>query len=238
MEPLLAEYRENYPDISLYARGDSGFATPELYDLFEDNDVKYAIRLKINSTLLKLAQDEDEALTEATRFNMIDYAVTYGEFFYQASSWRAPRRVVFKIEKPYNQITHMYTFIVTNMEDLGHWQVIDYYCNRGRMENFIGEGKQGFDFAAVSSRSKTVNANRLQLHALAYSIFNWFRRLALPGHMGKSLVDTVRLKLLKIATKVVHTGRYIKFKLCSSCPYKEEVFETFRNIWDLAVQLE
>ena len=107
---------------------------------------------------------------------------------------------------------------------------------KGRMENFIGEGKQGFDFAAVSSRSKTVNANRLQLHALAYSIFNWFRRLALPGHMGKSLVDTVRLKLLKIATKVVHTGRYIKFKLCSSCPYKEEVFETFRNIWDLAVQ--
>ena len=167
MEPLIAEYRENYPGIQLYARGDSGFATPELYDLFEDNDVKYAIRLKINSTLLKLAQDGDEALAGATRFNMIDYAVTYGEFFYQASSWRAPRRVVFKIEKPYNQMTHMYTFIVTNMEELGHWQVIDYYCNRGRMENFIGEGKQGFGFAAVSSRSKAVNANRLQLHALA-----------------------------------------------------------------------
>lgn len=238
MEPLIAEYRKNYPDIQLYARGDSGFAAPELYDLFEDNDVKYAIRLKINSTLLKLVQDEDVELAEATRFNMIDYAVTYGEFFYQAASWRAPRRVVFKIEKPYGQMTHMYTFIVTNMEELGHWQVIDYYCNRGRMENFIGEGKQGFDFAAVSSRSKTVNANRLQLHALAYSIFNWFRRLALPKHMAKNLVDTVRLKLLKIAAKVVHTGRCVKFKLCSSCPYKEEVFETFRNIWDLAVQLE
>ena len=145
---------------------------------------------------------------------------------------------MFKIEKPYNQMTHMYTFIVTNMEELGHWQAIDYYCNRGRMENFIGEGKQGFDFAAVSSKSKTVNANRLQLHALAYSIFNWFRRLALPKHMGKNLVDTVRMKLLKVAAKVVHTGRYIKFKLCRNCPYKEEVFETFRNIWDLAVQLE
>lgn len=238
MEPLIAEYREAYPDIQLYARGDSGFATPELYDLFEDNDVKYAIRLKANSTLIRLAQDEDRALTEATRSNMVDYAVTYGEFLYQASSWRAPHRVMFKIEKPYGQMVHMYTFIVTNMEELGHWQVIGYYCNRGRMENFIGEGKQGFDFAAVSSRSRTVNANRLQLHALAYSIFNWFRRLALPGHMGRNLVDTVRLKLLKIAVKVIHTGRYVKFKLCSSCPYKEEVFETFRNIWNLAIQLE
>lgn len=238
MEPIIAEYREHYPDIQRYARGDSGFATPELYDLFEDNDVKYAIRLKINKTLLFLAQEQDDVLTKATRLNMVDYAVTYGEFWYQAASWRTPRRVVFKIEKPYNQLTHMYTFIVTNMEELGHWQVIDYYCNRGRMENFIGEGKQGFDFASVSSRSKTVNANRLQLHALVYNIFNWFRRLALPKQMSKNLINTVRLKLLKIAARVVHSGRYIKFKLCSSCPYKEEVFGTFRNIWKLAVQLE
>lgn len=238
MEPIIAEYREHYPDIQRYARGDSGFATPELYDLFEDNDVKYAIRLKINKTLLSLAQEQDDVLTKATRLNMVDYAVTYGEFWYQAASWRTPRRVVFKIEKPYNQLTHMYTFIVTNMEELGHWQVIDYYCNRGRMENFIGEGKQGFDFASVSSRSKTVNANRLQLHALVYNIFNWFRRLALPKQMSKNLINTVRLKLLKIAARVVHSGRYIKFKLCSSCPYEEEVFGTFRNIWKLAVQLE
>lgn len=238
MEPLIAEYREDYPGIQLYSRGDSGFASPELYDLFEDNCVKYAIRLKINQTLMKLAQDKEEDLMKVTRHNMVDYAVVYGEFYYQASSWREPRRVVFKIEKPYNQMTYMYTFIVTNMEELGHWQVIEYYCNRGRMENFIGEGKQGFGFASVSSRSRTVNANRLQLHALVYNIFNWFRRLALPKHMNKNLVDTVRLKLLKIAAKVVHSSRYVKFKLCSSCPYKEEVFETFSNIWALAVQLE
>ena len=116
MKPVIAEYRENFPDIQLYARGDSGFASPELYDLFEDTDVKYAIRLKINRTLLRLAQDEDESLTKATQFNMIDYAVIYGEFYYQASSWREPRRVVCKIEKPCNQMTHMYTFIVSNMK--------------------------------------------------------------------------------------------------------------------------
>lgn len=106
------------------------------------------------------------------------------------------------------------------------------------MENFIREGKQGFDFASVSSWSRVVNANRLQLHALVYNIFNWFRRLVLPKQMSKNLIDTVRLKLLKIAARVVHSGRYIKFKLCSSCPYKEEVFETFHNIRKLAIQLE
>lgn len=81
-------------------------------------------------------------------------------------------------------MTHLFTFIVTNMK-LEIYQVIAYYCNRGRMENFIGEGKEGFDFALVSSRSKTVNANRLQLHGLVYNIFNWFRRLA-PEEDGKA----------------------------------------------------
>ena len=53
------------------------------------------------------------------------------------------------------------------------------------MENYIKESKNGFDFAAVSSSSKVVNANRLQVHALAYNILNWFKRLALSAKMRK-----------------------------------------------------
>jgi len=237
MEPLISEYKKNYSSIRLYARGDSGFATPELYELFEKNDVKYAIRLKINNTLMTKAQEKTDALMAVTKNNAVDYAVTYGEFMYKAGSWSKERRVIFKIEKPANQFTFMYTFIVTNMALLP-CQVISYYCNRGRMENFIGECKDGFDFASVSSKSKVVNANRLQLHALVYNIFNLFRRLILPKHMCKHLIDTIRLKLLKIAAKVVHSGRYIKFNLCSNCPYKDEVFQIFENIWKLKAQLE
>ena len=55
---------------------------------------------------------------------------------------------------------------------------------------------------------------------------------------GKQRIDTVRLKLLKIAAKVVRSARYITFKLCSSCPYKSEFYETISNIGNLNVQLE
>ena len=106
------------------------------------------------------------------------------------------------------------------------------------MENFIKESKSGFDFSAVSSHNRIVNANRVQVHALAYNIFNWFRRLVLSAKMWKQRIDTVRLKLLKIAAKVVHSARYITFKLCSSCPYKNELYETLSNIGKLNVQLE
>ena len=237
MIPLMQEYRTKYPSLPLYLRGDSGFASPELYKACEENDCQYAIRLKQNQALIKYASDADEALYRATRENQVDYAVEYGEFEYQAGSWPHPRRVVFKIEKPYNQMIHLYTFIVTTME-AAPYQVIQFYCGRGKMENFIKEGKSGFDFSSVSSRFKVVNANRLQVHALAYNLFNWFRRLVLPASMRKQRIDTVRLKLLKIAAKAVHSARYIVFKLCSSCPYKKEFYETLSNIRRLQPLLE
>ena len=237
MIPLMQEFRTKHPSLPLYLRGDSGFASPELYDACEDNDCKYAIRLKINKTLIAFAEDKAEALRRATMRNMVDYAVTYGEFMYQANTWKHPRRVVFKIEKPQNQMTFMYTFIVTNMES-EPYKVIQFYCGRGKMENFIKEGKDGFDFSAVSSKSKIVNANRLRLHALAYNLFNWFRRLALAANMRKLRIDTVRLKLMKIAARAVHSARYTTFKLCSSCPYKDEFYETLQNIRGLQPQME
>ena len=150
-QPILDEYLNDYPTIHLLLRGDSGFATPDLYKQCEENGTSYVIRL---------------------------------------------------------------------------------------MENFIKESKSGFDFSAVSSHNRIVNANRVQVHALAYNIFNWFRRLVLSAKMRKQRIDTVRLKLLKIATKVVHSARYITFKLCSSCPYKEEFYDTLSAIGKLNVQLE
>ena len=151
LQPILDEYLNDYPTIHLLLRGDSGFATPDLYKQCEENGTSYVIRL---------------------------------------------------------------------------------------MENFIKESKSGFDFSAVSSHNRIVNANRVQVHALAYNIFNWFRRLVLSAKMRKQRIDTVRLKLLKIAAKVVHSARYITFKLCSSCPYKNEFYETFSNIGKLNIQLE
>ena len=90
----------------------------------------------------------------------------------------------------------------------------------------------------VSSSSMIVNANRVQIHALAYNLFNWFRRLTLPKSMQKDRVDTVRLKLLKIAARVVSSARYVYFKLCSYCPYQTQFFETLANIEKLSPQLE
>ena len=237
LQPILDEYLRDYPAIHLLLRGDSGFATPELYKQCEENGTSYVIRLKENAVLREKVSYLVDELDEITKENKVDYAVVYGEFMYQAGPWPYERRVVCKLEKPENQIVYLYTFLVTNMDSSPEY-LLKFYSKRGLMENFIKESKNSFDFASVSSHTRIVNANRLQVHALAYNVFNWFRRLALSANMRKQRIDTVRLKLLKIASKVIHSARYTTFKLCSSCPYKNEFYETFSNIGKLNVQLE
>lgn len=112
MKPLLTEYRQRYPGIRLFLRGDSGFAVPELYEQLERSGVFYAIRLKDNAILSRETEWMEAELNERTQFNKIDSAVEYGEFVYQAKTWKSPRRVVVKMEKPQNQMVCIPTYIV------------------------------------------------------------------------------------------------------------------------------
>ena len=229
-----SHYRD-YPDIPLYLRGDSGFADIMIYETLESNGVSYAIRMKENGRLRSAASFIEDELFTKTKDNQIDYAVSYGEFFYKADSWLYPRRIVCKIEKPEGQMNFLYTFIVTNMDGSPE-DLICFYCKRGLMETFIRESKHGFHMDAMSSHSMTVNVNKLQISMLAYNLFNWFRRLVLPRSFQKLQVDTIRLKLLKIAAKLVRSARYLTFKLCSYCPYKNEFYKTLDHICELKQQ--
>lgn len=233
MEPVFHEFTVDYPFTNLFVRGDSGYAAPELYMACEKYGAQYAIRLKANQVLYKEAGVLDQQLYEQTREDTVSYAVVYGDFIYQAGSWDIPRRVTVKIEKPADSMEHRFTFIVTNMTASPEF-VVNFYCGRGQMENFIKECKKDFDFSAVSSSSKVVNANRLQVHVLAYNLINMMRRLVFPDTLKRLRMESIRIKLIKIASRVVRHGRKIIFRLCSSNPYKQEFTQIMQNILNLS----
>ena len=233
MEPVFHEFTVDYPFTNLFVRGDSGYAAPELYMACEKYGAQYAIRLKANQVLYKEAGALDQQLYEQTREDTVSYAVVYGDFIYQAGSWDIPRRVTVKIEKPADSMEHRFTFIVTNMTASPEF-VVNFYCGRGQMENFIKECKKDFDFSAVSSSSKVVNANRLQVHVLACNLINMMRRLVFPDSLKRLRMESIRIKLIKTASRVVRHGRKIIFRLCSSNPYKQEFTQIMQNILNLS----
>lgn len=231
--PVFKDFNQKYEDTKFYLRADSGFAKPGLYKICEEHDISYVIRLKANNKLYELAKPLEEELLEKIESNSFAHQVVYGEFDYQASSWDKKRRVIVKIEKPEGELTYNYTFIVTNIGEWTPKKTINYYHDRGTMENFIKEGKNGFAFAKMSSTAYWTNANKLQQMILAYNLNNWMRRICFPEQYMSDRIETIRTKLIKIAGKIVKTGRYIYFKLCSSCPNKNLFFKILDNIQKL-----
>ncbi len=60
-----------------------------------------------------------------------------------------------------------------------------FYNQRGKAEQYIKEGKYAIRWTRLSCRRFRDNADRLQLHALAYNLGNFMRTLALPNE-GRS----------------------------------------------------
>ncbi|MBL7373614.1 transposase, partial [Escherichia coli] len=56
IDPLLHHYKSTLPHTEILVRGDSGFATPEVYESCEATESQYVIRLKSNRRLSQLAE--------------------------------------------------------------------------------------------------------------------------------------------------------------------------------------
>lgn len=225
--PVLTQYETWAPDALIVLRGDSGFAVPELFELAETKGQKYAIRLKSNARLQSAAQTMADQVLNPKKLH--ERQIHYREFMYKADKWSRARRVVVKMERPAGELVFQFTFIVTNMT-LSPRNVIRFYFQRGHMENFIKEAKNGFACHKMSSTGFETNAAKLQLAMLAYNFNNWFRRLCLPEQLKTSRMETLRSKLIKIAGKLVNSGRYWTWKLCSSCIYRKPFIQTLHNI--------
>lgn len=90
----------------------------------------------------------EEEVTAKAAVPPDQFVALYGEFSYQAGSWNYARRVICKIEKRPKELFVRHTFIVTNMA-LSPQDLVRFYCNRGRMENFIKESKNEFGFSMM-----------------------------------------------------------------------------------------
>lgn len=238
MEPLLAEYAREYPDVKTLVRGDSGFAMPDLYEAVENHpNARYIIRLKDNAALQANVQDAVAAYMRDCA-GKDDFPPRFGEFLYAAKSWGKERRVVYKIELRKTdgscELFPTCTFIVTNREDAPE-EIVQLYCKRGNMENFIKESKNEFGFSHMCSREQTTNENRLLVACLAYNIFNLFRRLCLPKKWRPFRANELRMRIIKIAGRHIKHAKEKFFRLCSTYMYKEQFSHIYDRINQIAV---
>ena len=207
LEPVVQRYRELLLD--RYFRGDAAFAQPGIYEYLEVERFLYAIRLPVNDVLCR---EIEHLMTRPVGRPSLKPKVFYHSFMYQAGSWDRPRRVVAKVQWHCDQLFPRVGFIVTNLNRRAK-NVVHFYNKRGTAEQWIKEGKIALTWTRLSCHDFRDNEVRLQLFALAYTLGNFLRTLALPRKVSHWTLTTLREKLIKIGAKVVRHAKYVTFQM-------------------------
>ena len=228
LEPLLEHYNQTIPTTDILVRGDSGFATPDVYDLCDLYENQYVIRLKANRNLYRLAE---EFVFYDNHHPWDEKEVYYHSVSYQAASWFKPRRVCIRSTREVGELLFKHSFIVTNFsENISAKRVFETYNKRGTMENYIKKAKNSFFFDKTDSPRFIENEARMMISLLAYNLVNFLRTLCFEPKSKGLQVDTIRFRLFKVAGKLVSTARQMYLKLSISHVCQREFYAVFRKI--------
>jgi hypothetical protein len=230
---LVRRLRQAWPDVKITIRADSGFCRWRLMRWCDSNGVGYVLGLARNQVLERLAADWIERAERQFKKTGQPQRI-FGSFAYKAASWDRPRRVIVKAERTAQGPNPR--FIVVNVPGDPQELYEDVYCQRGDMENRIKEQQLDLFADRTSCHRFLANQFRLLLSSAAYVLVQTLRRTALRGtDLEKAQVGTIRLKLLKVAARVVVTARRVVFHLATSYPFQDQFRGVFEHVMSASI---
>ena len=216
---LIRAIRANWPRTEILVRADSHYACPEVLDWCEAERIDYVLGLASTTTLRRhISALQARTLARFEAAPGPDKVRRFKEFYDGAATWSRVRRIVARLEAgPQGVDTR---FIVTNLRHgTGRWLYAALYCARGQAENHIKSWKAHLAADRTSCSRATANQFRLFLHAGAYWLL-WSLRALMPkrSRWRVAQFDTLRLRLVKIAARVVEVKTRISVHLSTSAP--------------------
>lgn len=195
-------------------RADAGFSFPELYALCETLGIRYVIGLITHPGLVKeleptMRRARRVAKAEGTAKIITDFMKKWGR--------KTPheRRIVAKAE--ITSLGENPRFMITNMEQTAD-EIYDFYTGRGHCENHIKELKNAMLADRMSCHAFGANQFRLLVHVTAYILMYLLRDQLAGTVLANAQMDTIRLRLLKVAAVVRVSARRVWLELSASHP--------------------
>ena len=215
---LVRRIRSHWPDTRLTIRGDSHYGRPEMMAWCEANGIDYIFGLAGNAVLDRLVEVVADNV-RVRRARAQAHAVRrYCETRYGAKSWHCERRVAARIEATTQGLDIRY--VVTNIpRGSAQWLYDSLYCARGQAENLIKLHKTQLASDRTSCRSPLANQVRLVLHTGAYWLMLKLRdAIPRPQPLATAEFTTLRLRLIKIAARIVETASRVRVAFTAAHP--------------------
>jgi hypothetical protein len=216
---LLRAIRANWPKTEILLRADSHYCCPEVLDWCRANGIDYILGVAPTTTLRRHIENLEASLQARFEAGPKDGKLRrFKEFLDGAASWSRVERIIARVEVGSQGPDTR--FIVTNLPTRNARVLYEeIYCRRGEAENHIKSWKTHLAADRTSCTKATANQLRLFLHAGAYWLM-WGLRVSMPKHsiLRIAQFDTLRLRLIKIAARVVEMKTMIRIHLPTSCP--------------------
>ncbi len=216
---LVGAIRAFWPRVEILLRADSHYASPQVFDWCRANRVDWVFGLTPNAALRRHITAPERSTAErfwaAPKRGKVR---RFAQFYDAAQSWSRVERIIARVEAgPEGTDTR---FIVTNLAGGRAKHLYQgLYCARGQAENHIKAWKNHLVADRTSCHAAAANQFRLFLHAGAYWLMWSLRRLMPKGSAWRVMqFDTLRLRFLKLAARVVELKKQIKIHLPSSAP--------------------
>ena len=217
LKRIVRRIRRAWPDVIIVFRADAHHTKPGVLKWLDANSVEFATGLSPNKKLNELfALTIQEAEKKHQRLGCP--ARTYGSAYYAAGTWEKPQRVICRVQV--SQKGTDLRYIVTSFQEAGArylYEVV--YCGRGKMELMIKDHKVALKSDRTSCTRKEANQFRLFVHSAAYVLMHALRENLLRGsELATAQFDTIRLRLLKIGTRLEVGKTIICFHFPASYP--------------------
>jgi len=115
----------------------------------------------------------------------------------------------------FNPDPYCYHVIATNREEPVE-EVIKLHNQRGQVENYIKELKNGFGMDWMPCGETYANAVFFRIGVIAYNLFQALKLLGLPAWWRTATIGTVRWKLYQVAARLVYHAHQVLLKLATS----------------------
>jgi hypothetical protein len=212
--------RERFPSLKITVRGDGGYGYGRFINCCRKLNVDYVLSLKTNPRLRERASWASMEAAVWSRFKPAGYRV-YDEWQHEVETWDQAYRTIVKAEAQGDIIDTR--FVVTSDQLSTPQEVYGIYTMRGDIENRIKEFKLDIQSGRTSCHRFLANQFRLLLHHAAAILMQLLQEALEGTSFARAQISTLRLRILKVAARVVVSCRKIWFHLPTAFP--------LRSIW-------
>jgi DDE family transposase len=218
LKHVVKRIRRHWPKVHILVRGDSHYGRDEAMQWCEETPgIDYVFGFAGNDTLAALTREAADALATERALSGKERLRSFKGFRYGAKSWDKERRLVARIEATPKGLDVRY--VVTSLRAGARHLYETVYCARGTAENFIKWHKSQLASDRTSCREPKANQFRLILHTAAYWLMLAMRNAAPKrSPLRTSEFATLRLRLIKIAARIVEGAARIRVFLPTACP--------------------